>query len=161
MKKRMNKIPLDAQESNRVRYLIREAIFTKYRDDSAISNYYRCSKCYKAYIREDRLSSNLFKIRGHSHHCPTRQIEIKSEIDEEHQENNLGNDLEEMSDSILAPATRKESSESNDTQNIFKKLFKQLVPIEEKEEKVENKSLSLKERLKSIVNSFGGFYSNK
>ena len=126
MKKNSRKKPLDAQESNRIRYLIRDDIFTKYRDDKAISKFYRCSKCRISIIREDRQSSNLFKIRGHSHKCPTRQIEIKSEIDEEPQYNNLGNNLEDLSDYTLVPATRKESSESNVTQKILVGLFNQL-----------------------------------
>ena len=46
-------------------------------------------------------------------------MEIKSEIDEEPQYYNLENNLEDLSDYTLVPATRKESSESNVTQKIL------------------------------------------
>ena len=161
MKKHSHKKPIDAQESYRVRCLIREEIFTKYRDDTEKSKFYRCSKCRKSIIREDRETSNLFKIRGHSHNCPSRQIEIKNEIDEDLQENNLSSDFEDFSDTVLAPATRKASSESNVSENIFSKLVQQLMPSEKLIEKIEDKANQIRYRLRAIVNSCGGLYSNK
>jgi hypothetical protein len=44
MKKNSLKKPIDTHEENRIRFLIREEIFTKYRDNTEKSKFYRCSK---------------------------------------------------------------------------------------------------------------------
>jgi hypothetical protein len=166
MKKHSEKRMLDSHEWNRVRYLMEEGIFVNYKKDTKVSRFYRCSKCRKSIIKEDLKTRHLFKIRGHSHNCPSRQIEFKNEFPSENIENDSINNFENSSDVILAPESRKSSMNSNFCETPNQKLARQLFSSDQfseessKEEKKETTN-PVRNLLSKIVNGFSGFYSQK